>query len=188
MVTIIGNSKELKISGIKRNFVLCLCNRCNNEFYARKDHVLRKKNPIKSCGCCQHESTGRIAHNAKPEGIAAARSVFNGYKNKCKKKNIMFDLSFEYFLNLSKQQCFYCGAEPSQSYSGVFKHGIRAGKKKVNGTFVYNGLDRIEPKRGYAPENVRPCCRFCNTAKLDRPEQEFQDWLDRAATYRGWKK
>lgn len=188
MVTIIKETVELKISGIKRNFVLCLCHECGKEFDVRKDHVLRKTNPIKSCGCLRSKSTGRLAYNAKPEGMAAARSVFSSYRNKCSKKEIPFELSFEDFLSLTKQPCFYCGDAPSQSYSGIFKYGVRAGQKKVNGTFTYNGIDRIFPKGGYTSDNVRPCCRFCNTAKLDRSENEFIGWLDRAASYRGWKK
>ena len=188
MVTILKETVSLKISGITRNFVLCLCHECGKEFDVRKDHVLRKVNPIKSCGCLRSKSTGRLAYNAKPEGMAAAKNVFNSYKSKCIRYNILFKISFEDFLNLTKQTCFYCGAAPSQSYSGVFKHGVRAGKKKVNGAFIYNGIDRILPKEGYTSDNVRPCCRFCNTAKLDRPEDEFVNWLDRVASYRGWTK
>lgn len=176
--TVLGDAGELTISGIRRNFIRCLCHKCGTEFTVRKDHVFRKRNPIKSCGCNQFPITGRIAHNAKPEGMAAARNVYNSYKNKCKMKNITFDITFDDFLKITKKNCFYCDAAPSQSYLGVYKSGVRAGKRKVNGNFVYNGIDRITPSNGYTLDNIRPCCRYCNSAKLDRTEEQFYKWIE----------
>ena len=184
MVTVLNELAELKISGISRMFLLCRCDLCGSEFNARKDHVFRLKNPIKSCGCLRKQSTGRIAYNAKPEGIAAAKNIYNSYKGKCTKHKILFEISFDDFILLVKQNCFYCGSEPNQMYSGTFKKGIRAGKKKVNGNFVYNGIDRIKPEQGYVFGNMRACCRFCNCAKLNRSEQEFESWIQKLIEWR----
>ena len=184
MVTILRELTELKISGVSRMFLLCRCDVCGSEFSTRKDHVLRSKQPIKSCGCLIRQKTGRIAYNAKPEGMAAAKNVYNSYRGKCIKHKILFEISFDDFIILTKQNCFYCGSEPNQMYSGTFKNGIRAGKKKVNGNFTYNGIDRIDPERGYVTGNMRACCRFCNTAKLNRSEQEFENWIKKLIEWR----
>jgi len=175
-VTIIEEFGTRKISGISRRFVNCLCE-CGSEFTARYDHVTRNKNPIKSCGCQQYQVGVRKAYNAKPEGEAAAKNVFNSYKNKCKIKKIKFEIDFSDFVILTSKNCFYCDSPPSQEYSSHFKNGVRAGKKKVNGTYKYNGLDRIVPEEGYTLYNVRPCCRYCNSAKLDRTEEQFYKWI-----------
>lgn len=37
----------------------------------------------------------------------------------------------------------------------------------------YSGIDRIDSKGGYTANNVRPCCRTCNTLKNDATEAEF---------------
>jgi hypothetical protein len=177
-ITILEELGAVKISGISRNFVRCNCGECGSEFTARKDHVVRKKNPIFSCGCNQHP-TGRKAPNLKPEGIAAARCVYNSYKNKCKRKGILFEPTFEDFVKITSLNCYYCDSPPQHEYSEVFKSGVRAGKKKVNGTYKYNGVDRIDSNNGYTKENMYPCCRHCNVAKLDRTKEDFYLWVEK---------
>jgi len=179
-ITILENLGSRKISGVSRFFLRCRCGKCGCEFTARKDHVLRKKQPILSCGCNQHPVTGRRAYNAKPDGLAAAKNVFNSYKNKCSKKKIIFDVTLDEFVEITSRNCHYCGSLPEQEYSGIFKSGLRAGQKKVNGTYKYNGIDRIDPKLGYIVGNMRSCCRYCNSAKLDRSETDFFAWVERA--------
>lgn len=170
------------ISGIRRKFILCKCG-CGKEFHARQDHLSRKKDPIKSCGCSK-SAKGRRAPNLLPPGVAAARNVFNNYRSKCRLKGIVFNLSFERFVELAKMDCFYCGGEPNSRHGEMFVTGVRAGHKKVNGTFVYNGIDRVEPSGGYIEGNVVPCCGLCNLAKGAKPQTEFFAWIDRLTAYR----
>jgi len=177
-ITIIEEFGTKKISGVFRRFVNCMCE-CGCEFTARYDHVVRKKNPIKSCGCQQYQVSVRKAYNEKPEGEAAARNVFNSYRSKCKNKNIIFEIDFNEFVLLTSKNCFYCDTPPSQEYASHFKNGVRKGQKKVNGSYKYNGLDRIVPYLGYTTNNVRPCCRYCNFAKLDRTEEQFYEWIEK---------
>lgn len=178
-VKILTELGSVKISGVTRIFFRCYCEECGNEFTARKDHVTRKKNPIRSCGCNQHPITGRKAYNAKPEGFAAAKNVFNSYRTKCIKKKIVFEITFEDFIKITSLDCYYCGLPPEQEYSGIFKTGLRAGQKKVNGNYKYNGIDRIIPKVGYVFGNIRPCCQYCNISKSTRTEEQFYDWVQR---------
>jgi len=38
---------------------------------------------------------------------------------------------------------------------------------------IYNGIDRVDPKRGYTSDNVVPCCRHCNWVKGASTLDEF---------------
>ena len=53
------------------------------------------------------------------------------------------------------------------------------------GEFVYNGIDRIDSKIGYLPNNVTPCCKWCNKAKSNTPHDEWVAYLDRLVRHRG---
>ena len=67
-------------------------------------------------------------------------------------------LTLEEYEKLIAESCFYCGGDLSPA-------GI--------------GLDRIDPKQGYIPGNVRPCCYDCNTAKMNMTEEQFKGWVSR---------
>lgn len=69
-----------------------------------------------------------------------------------------FELSEEEFRQLTKQKCYYCGDSPSQIC-----------KIKPNDTddYIYNGIDRLNSKKGYIKGNVVPRCGMCNKMKLD---------------------
>jgi len=175
-VTILEELSSKKISGVSRTFVRCRCHSCGDEFVARKDHILRKKKPQLGCGCNKSKPSGRKAYNAKPDGMASARLVWNGYRIRSKKKNIAFELSFEDFLVITKQNCRYCDSPPNQGHMNVFKEGVRAGQKRLNGSYKYNGIDRLDPMSGYVHGNIAPCCKYCNSAKSNRSEVEFIEW------------
>lgn len=85
----------------------------------------------------------------------------------------MFDLSYEQFLVLTEQPCFYCG-EP---FSKVFK------TKKSCVEYLCNGIDRINNKIGYCTDNCVPCCKFCNTAKLDMDVDDYIRKIKQVAAF-----
>lgn len=47
--------------------------------------------------------------------------------------------------------------------------------------FLYNGIDRVDSKKGYVAGNVVTCCRNCNQAKSDKSIDEFEEWAIRLA-------
>jgi hypothetical protein len=100
------------------------------------------------------------------------RSLFRRFKNDAKQRGYTWNLTDEAVQTLMQQHCFYCDAPPSQ----IAKHV--AG----NGHYVYNGLDRKDNTRGYEPDNVVACCKFCNYAKGDRTVEAFLAWI--GAIYR----
>ena len=69
--------------------------------------------------------------------------------------------------------CFYCGAEKSN-------HKVT---KNCKEGFDHNGIDRIDSSKGYTPDNVVPCCKICNKAKMDMDQKDFILWIQRAANH-----
>lgn len=133
---------------------LCRCV-CGNEVAHAGGELIRGR--AKSCGCLK---TG-------PRNGPAFRSARNRYRVNARSRDLSWCLTDEDFLRLTSQDCHYCGAAPAN----------------VAGTFVYNGIDRMDNDRGYEPENVVPCCPKCNWAKRDMPYDEFLAWIARLASF-----
>lgn len=163
---------NLKVLDVQGNKFLCKCI-CGNEKWIRKYNVINGK--TKSCGCMRSEYARQNCLNVLvearrlPEGVAAIRKLLREYKSAAKQRDFQFELSEEEFLNITIQNCFYCGLVPSnvqESYHGC-------------GTYTYNGIDRIDNALGYTIENSVPCCTPCNIAKRAMTETEFYLWADR---------
>jgi len=68
-------------------------------------------------------------------------------KYEAKTKNIEFGLTFEEFVYVRENPCYYC-------------------ENKLHSKTVYGvGLDRIDSSKGYTIDNVLPCCYLCNRIK-----------------------
>jgi hypothetical protein len=72
------------------------------------------------------------------------RSRWTMGKSIARRRGLNFDITFEEYTALMERPCSYC--------LNVFSSPI--------GTGV--GLDRIDNTKGYTPNNVLPCCGFCN--------------------------
>lgn len=103
--------------------------------------------------------------------------LFRQYQRNARLANREFSLTFEWFNEAIRQPCHYCYSPPSQVYK---KPGARRG-------VTYNGLDRVDSARGYVPDNVVPCCKYCNFAKGRWGVTDFNDWLVRVRTGYGKK-
>lgn len=103
---------------------------------------------------------------AENPSLSNAIKCFNDYAYKARKKSLAFDLTFQDFLQLTQQNCFYCGVEPYFiKFDRRFKH---------QAPFIYNGIDRIDSTNGYCLDNVRTSCARCNYAKNSMTEDEFK--------------
>jgi len=69
-------------------------------------------------------------------------SILKAYENHDKKHNRDTDLKSEDILNILRTPCTYCG-------------------------FPSTGFDRINNSLGHTKENVVPCCKECNVARMD---------------------
>lgn len=92
---------------------------------------------------------------AQPNKVQAYRSMkrlFKSYVRGCKRRNVFWGLTIEQFHELTNQPCEYCALPPVQ----------------VSRAYTYNGIDRMNPKQGYVPENCVTACKGCNWIKGDR--------------------
>ncbi len=112
------------------------------------------------CGCKYELEKGRGAKNY----------LFSDYKFGARKRNLNFHLSFEEFISLTSGNCSYCGEVPKN---------ITPEKVNINGSYTYNGIDRVDNTKGYITENCTPCCTICNTAKKTLTKEQFLNWAER---------
>ena len=70
--------------------------------------------------------------------------VYSDYKIGARKRNLVFELSKDEIYSMIEKQCYYC--------------------KEIN-KIGWNGIDRLDNKKGYIESNVVPCCTMCNIMK-----------------------
>lgn len=151
---------------------------CGNNVFARPSDVI--KGTTKSCGCYKKEWSKRRDNKfRKAFGEAARNALIHTYKRNATIKGLDYRLTTEEFTTLTKQNCRYCGIEPKQEVSN--KHDQR------NGTYIYNGIDRIDNTQGYIIDNCVPCCGICNVAKNDLTHQQFLQWIQRIIRHAGFQ-
>lgn len=80
-------------------------------------------------------------------------------------------LSLGEYANLIKQNCFYCGDEPSKI------------KKFYGERLNYHGIDRLDSSIGYSYENCVPCCTGCNSSKMRLSYEEFIKHIQRISEF-----
>lgn len=158
----INSLKIISVSDIQNNGdlkVLCMC-KCG----IQKDISLNKiiKNETMSCGCVGRSNV-KIS-NSKEYGRSAFNSIYNEYKCGAKRRGLLFNLSKDEFRTITSKNCHYCGEEPSKIYT----------PKSNNGSFIYNGIDRVDSSIGYIPSNIVSCCSMCNYMKRTSSIDEFK--------------
>ena len=156
----VGKTKQ----GSIRWFCECACGGSNIVSAA---HL--RLGSTKGCGCLFRF----------PEGEAAFNKCYGEYKRKCATdRNHKWKLSMEQFRKITSSNCYYCEQVPSNCQKGA----------TFNGSYMYNGVDRINNKRGYTIDNCVPCCFDCNKAKGTKTTKEFKEWSIRLYNNFGSKK
>lgn len=133
---------------------ICRCI-CGNVTLASTNQL--KTGRKKSCGC----------RKALPFGEGSFNMLFSSYARGAKRRKLKFLLDKETFRALTKGYCYFCGKTPESNYQS---NGCR-------GSYVYNGIDRLDNKKGYTAENCVSCCTYCNRAKNNRTKEEFINWI-----------
>lgn len=136
---------------------LCKCS-CGKEKWINSQDLISKH--TQSCGCLQMET---IRNRKLDYSRASQNKCYANYKKNAKSKNRKFDLSFEDFINLTQSDCYYCNVSPKNCQKSI----------GYNGSYVYNGIDRINSNEGYVISNCVPCCKKCNIAKHNMSKGEF---------------
>ena len=124
---------------------------------------LRGKIKTKSCGCLRRDT------NSLPEGESLLNALYYVYKVGAKKRDLEFSLDKITFSGFIRQSCYYCNESPYQLYRF----------KSCQGELIYTGIDRVDNSRGYTTDNCVPCCKKCNTAKMDMSIEEFYIWINK---------
>jgi len=136
----------------------CRCD-CGKTVTTKLNSLLR--GDTKSCGCLHSEIVGDMQR--KKKGVASFNALYYSYQNGSRLRHLEFTLSEDEFRALTIQNCYYCGQEPSQRY----------GQSKFNGYYIYNGVDRLDPSKGYVVDNCVTSCGTCNFAKQGLSAKEF---------------
>lgn len=140
-----------------------LCPYCQNTFIAPTTKFKKSK----SCYDCR----GKVLR--KSSELITWKNHYGMVKGRKHSKEKGFDLTLEQFIEISKKNCFYCNSEPTPT----------KGHRQWSTIIYTNGLDRIDSNMGYLYNNVVPCCIYCNTAKLDRTQEEFYSWVMKLAKH-----
>ncbi|HUT90114.1 MAG TPA: hypothetical protein VMY37_11495 [Thermoguttaceae bacterium] len=106
--------------------------------------------------------------------MASRNELLASYKKSATKRGHYWMLSGDEFVELVAGNCYYCGTAPAQ---------VRKPNAQVNGPFVYNGIDRIDGRSGYAIDNCVSCCWVCNRAKGALASHEFEAWISRLVAF-----
>lgn len=122
----------------------------------------------RSCGCITNKS------RKLPPGEKPKRDLLHGYKQSAEIRKIKFELTMKQFEELTKQNCFYCGETPLQ---------IRVNNKDKNDMYTYNGIDRVDNKKGYLISNCVACCKICNYAKREMSKEDFSKWISKVYSH-----
>jgi hypothetical protein len=166
-----GSLKVLKKLGShkKRGIkYLCSCD-CGNEVIKYTSNLTQHRQGRQqciSCGC----------HIKKRRMDSILKNRLRKYKVAAQARGIVFRLKDFDFFELIQKPCHYCGQAPRLLDN--------RNENKTLGTLAVNGVDRVDSEIPYEINNVVPCCKFCNLAKLDWSKEYFLDKLDKI--YKKW--
>lgn len=146
----------------KRAYWNCRC-KCGKYVTAMGKGL--RKGDITSCGCLR-KARCKVMCRRLPSGESSFNQIFINYKRQARIRNYEFKLTKQQFRQLTKQPCFYCGTEPSQVHQG-------GPTKRLNGPYIYSGVDRQNNHLGYSVENCVACCGRCNNMKKQKSVDEF---------------
>lgn len=136
----------------------CLCD-CGNRKLVASTNL--RRGTTKSCRCLARDRMRTARFRLKPPGVSAFLAVRHWYVSNAKRQGREFALTDEQFRTLTSADCWYCGASPQKV------------SRTTTGTYVYNGIDRMDSFKGYTIDNCVPCCSVCNRTKNDLSAAEF---------------
>jgi len=135
----------------RRTHWLCQCE-CGKQTVVAGSQLSSGR--TKSCGCYRLDRV-RLA-----EGESSFNALYGDYRNNAEDRGLQFNLTKDEFRNLTKRDCFYCGIAPEQKMSG----------KDFFGSYIYNGIDRLDSQKNYDIDNCVPACWNCNVGKMEEVE------------------
>lgn len=164
--TVLINKKQIEPYYSKTSMVFYgICQNCNSERKITSSHagtILRGRGG--GCHC------SRRRKETDPE----YRWRYQSYHQAAQKRGLDFNISYDVFLDITKENCYYCNAEPEMRPTH---------SKRWEFKFPMSGIDRMDSSRGYEVGNVVPCCSYCNQAKWDHDVKDFLEWIKRVYSH-----
>ena len=134
----------------------------SNNFYKRADSVTGFQHRCKKC--FQKTEAKVIRRKKKGDLKYFIKDLFFGAKNRAKRKNLDFNLTIDFLLNLYVEQSGKC------ALTGIkMRHTILEGKIKTN-----ISIDKIDATKGYIETNVQLVCSIVNTMKSDMSLEDLK--------------
>lgn len=102
------------------------------------------------------------------------------------------NLTNQEFYSISQNNCFYCNCGLSNKFNKYQFDKRSSAKAIMEGTFYYNGLDRLYSKDYSTGKSVRinhdfnscvSCCQRCNWSKSDSSVEDFHNWITRIQNF-----
>jgi hypothetical protein len=140
----------------------CICE-CGNIVLVRTSHLNNSYGKA-GCGC------GLVKKDVEP---VLYNRIYKNYISHAKRRNINFDLDYNFFINLIRQPCYYCGT--------VDSNRAVLDRKTNPGYLDYNGVDRKDSKGSYSLNNVVTCCIDCNLIKNTMHHDDFIEMANKIA-------
>lgn len=138
-------------------------------------HSLTSGKSTRCRRCASFNSSGN-APRRRTGNLLAANDKFTAYRKGARDKSRVWELTFDDFMKITQENCFYCGVEPCNVN--------RIPEKEWAEDFRYNGIDRINSREGYLLDNVQPCCWRCNYMKREKSQDDFLRHARRIVDYR----
>jgi len=157
-----SNSKEKKFATIK-------CGECGNKKTIILCAGVRNSN-CRSCGGKKSNHTMYYETRYNNKVYIESRlinSCYNTIKKGAVARGLEFSITKDDLKEYLHKNCYYCGKLPDNTFL-CFRYS-----EKYKQEIKYQGIDRINSKKGYVKGNLRPCCIVCNHLKWDHSEDEF---------------
>jgi len=148
---------------------LCKKTKSLKEYWIRRDRKEASRSCCIECGRKQlrdrykknpnkyRELRKRNYHKYREKNLLAQKKYWatpkahlDKYRRNAKKRGIKFELTISDINRWWGHSCGYCGEDIKMI-----------------------GLDRLDSEGGYTPDNVSPCCKRCNVAKLTETPSGF---------------
>ena len=142
------------------------CETCNEVRWSATRTLHKSKFGCRKCSDVRRRKT---------DDSRAITSAWRSVRGNARTRGIAVEITKEQFVEVAKQNCYYCGIEPQE--------------RQINDVPDYstpaklNGIDRIDSSKGYTIKNIVPCCSFCNTAKLNHTTEDFLAAVSRIYNY-----